>query len=125
MKRHRPRPDDRRRSHRMPCAVPVLLQSLDPDVTFAARGVMLEVSAHGCVVRAPRPFMSGVRLNLQLFSSRRLAAARVVRSIPADADVWNVGIEFDGPSRLIGALCSPRRRNGQTGQAPVLQAVFA
>lgn len=117
-------PADRRRSHRLSYAAPVLLQSRD-SVSLAVMGTISEVSTHGCRVQAPRPFMAGLRLTLQLPSSWRLASARVVRSIPAVAGGWTVALEFEGAGWLVGAICSPRRRNGLLRRMPVLQAAIA
>lgn len=101
---------ERRRSQRAPLSVPVLMQSLDPLYDFTVRAVIVEVSSHGCQIRAPRPFMHGARLCLRVASTQYLAAARVVRSIPSESDMgtWQVGVELDQPSRFWGALHSQR-----------------
>lgn len=124
MPRSRKVPDDRRRSHRRSYAASVLLQSRD-SVAVAVMGALAEVSTHGCLVQAPRPFVTGLRLTLQLPSSRRLASARVVRSIPAVAGGWTVALEFEGAGWLVGVICSPRRGDGLLRRMPVLQAAIA
>lgn len=118
---NRPCVDDRRRSRRMYCAVPVLLQNLAPETAFAVRAVVVESSAHGCVVRSPRPFMAGLTLSLYALSGRRLAAGRVVRSIPNEGGEWNVAVELDGASRLTGLVL--HRRPAQS--MPTLQPLPA
>jgi hypothetical protein len=99
---------EQRRSRRSQFAAPVLIQSLDPLFDFTVRGVMVEVSPHGCQIRAPRPFMNGARLSLRLVSSNILAAARVVRSIPSESHMatWNVALELCKPSGPWGKVCS-------------------
>ena len=122
MTRYRPCLDDRRRSRRLYCAVPVLLQNLALETACAVRAVVVEGSAHGCVLRSPRPFMSGLTLTLHELSGHRLAVGRVLRSIPAEGGgVWNVAVELDGYSRLMGIVCN----RAPVASAPVLQSLPA
>lgn len=121
MTRNLPPAGDRRRSRRTYCALPVLLQNFVPETAFAVRAAVVESSAHGCLVRSPRPFMTGLTVSLYELSGRRLAAGRVVRSIPTVSDVWNVAVELEGVSRLAGIVCNRK----PAGSAPDLEPLPA
>lgn len=58
----------------------------------------VDVSEYGCQVRAPRPFINGTWISLELVSNHRPMAARVVRSIPIDAE-WSIGLELYRPEQ--------------------------
>lgn len=95
---------EHRRSQRIPFSVPVFIKSLDPKLNYAVRCVLLDISRHGCQVSAPRPFTNGTWLSLQLLSSNRLTAVRVIRSIPVEPDIntWKVGLELYRPGKILG-----------------------
>jgi hypothetical protein len=92
---------ERRRSRRTLVPVQVLLKSLDPALYFAERCITLDVSSHGCRVRAPRPFINSTWISLELVSNNRLIAARVVRSMPVESE-WHIGLELYRQERSWG-----------------------
>jgi hypothetical protein len=55
---------DRRRSQRIPHSVPLFVTSLDAPLTFVGKVQTVEVSGHGCLIHAPRPFPHGTRCAL-------------------------------------------------------------
>ena len=94
---------ERRRSRRTLVPVQVLLKSLDPALFFAERCITLDISSHGCQVRAPRPFINGTWISLVLMPNNRPVAARVVRSIPVESD-WHIGLELYRQERSWGKI---------------------
>ena len=106
-----PVPDgERRRSPRIPLPVPLFGISLDPSVKFFRRLTTLEVSSHGCLVRARRPFPRQTPLRLNILLTGRSITARVVRSDPVAPDVksWNIALEFDS-SGEVWTVPSPKK----------------
>jgi hypothetical protein len=61
----------------------------------------VEVSSHGCVIHASRPFPHGTRLRLDILSGNRTTTARVVHSDPIGTGMrlttWAVALELDKP----------------------------
>jgi len=91
--------EERRRSQRIPLGVPLVVVSLDPQLEFYRRLGTVEVSNHGCLLRANRPFPRGARLRLDILTSKRSATASIIRSDPVGSQVkvWNVALELDKP----------------------------
>src|SRR5436309_14646947 len=91
--------EERRRSRRLPLWVPVAVASLDPLVQFFGRLETVEVSNHGCLLCANRPFPRGTSLRLDMPFSKRSATAHIVRSDPirahAKLKIWYVALELD------------------------------
>ena len=92
---------ERRRSQRIPQSVPLYVRCLDPAFTFAGNLKAVEVSRHGCVIHALRPFLRGSELHLDLLHSQRTVTARVVHSNPIGTSmvhrIWAVALELDTP----------------------------
>ena len=92
---------ERRRSQRIPQPVPLYVRCLDPAFTFAGNLKTVEVSRHGCVIHALRPFLRGSELHLDLLHGQRTVTARVVHSHPMGTGIvqriWTVALELDTP----------------------------
>jgi hypothetical protein len=92
---------ERRRSQRIPRSVPLFVRCLDPSFTFAGNLKTVEVSRHGCVIHALRPFLHGSELRLDLLHGHRTITARVVHSNPIGTGMfrrtWTVALELDTP----------------------------
>ena len=90
---------ERRRSRRLPLWVSIAVASLDPLVQFYGRLETVEVSNHGCLLCANRPFPRGTSLRLDMPYSKRSATAHTVRSDPigphAKLKIWYVALELD------------------------------
>ena len=90
---------ERRRSQRLALWVPIAVASLDPLVQFFGRLDTVEVSNHGCLLCANRPFPRGTCLRLDMPYSKRSATAHTVRSDPIGPHVkmkmWYVALELD------------------------------
>lgn len=108
--------EERRRSQRLPLWMPLFVLSLDHLVEFSGRVSTVEVSSHGCLVRAPRPFPRGTPLRLKVLYRDRTATAHVIRSDPIRSDVklWNIALELRTPGN-VRDLRSPPQDWGMTG----------
>lgn len=92
---------ERRRSQRIPQSVPLFVWCLDPPFTFGGKLNTVEVSSHGCVINAPRPFPRGTELRLDILHGNRTTTARAVHSYPIGTGIhhtrWTVALELDKP----------------------------
>lgn len=92
---------ERRRSQRIPLSVPLFVLSLD-SLTFCGHLQTVEVSSHGCVLHALRPFKRGTQLRLDVLYSNCTTTARVVHSDPTGTHLttWTVALELDKPGNF-------------------------
>ena len=92
---------ERRRSPRIPQSVPLFVKCLDSPVIFSGNLNTVEVSRHGCVIHAFRPFPRGTELRLDLLHGHRTTTAHVVHSDPVGTGMhlttWTVALELDTP----------------------------
>ena len=92
---------ERRRSQRIRQFVPLFVRCLDSPFTFGGNLKTVEVSSHGCVIHALRPFPRGTGLRLDILYSNRTTTARVVHSKPIGTGmfhtIWTVALELDKP----------------------------
>jgi len=97
---------ERRRSQRIPQSVPLFVRCLDSPFTFGGNLKTVEVSSHGCVIHALRPFPRGTGLRLDIHYGNRTttATARVVHSDPIGTGMhlttWTVALELDKPGNV-------------------------
>ncbi|TAL12206.1 MAG: PilZ domain-containing protein [Nitrospirae bacterium] len=102
---------ERRRSHRVLLAAPIIIESLDSLVFFSGRCNTVDVSFHGCQFFISRPFRRGVQLRLDIPHTQHTAIAHVVRSMPAAPDMkvmlWKVGVELAHPGNFWGVESPP------------------
>ncbi len=98
-----------RRSQRVSLAVPVLLTSLDPKITYSESCRTFTVNRHGCGLRAPQPLAVQTPVRLDVGPGKASAQARVVMCAPAkdEKDVWEMGIELDSPENIWGIQFPP------------------
>jgi hypothetical protein len=92
---------ERRRSQRIPHSVPLFVRSMDAPCTFGGNLNTVEVSSHGCVIHALRPFPRGTGLRLDILDGNRTTTAHVVHSDPVGIGMrlttWTVALELDKP----------------------------
>ena len=92
---------ERRRSQRILQSVPLFVRCLDTPCTFSGNLHTVEVSRHGCVIHALRPFPRGFGLRLEILHGNRTITARVVHSYPIRPGMhlpaWTVALELDKP----------------------------
>jgi hypothetical protein len=95
---------ERRRSQRIPQSVPLFVRCLDSPCTFSGKLNTVEVSSHGCVIHALRPFPRGTELRLDILPGNRTTTARVVHSDPIGTGMhlttWTVALELDKPGNF-------------------------
>ena len=95
---------ERRRSQRILQSVPLFVRCLDSRATFGGNLNTVEVSSHGCVIHALRPFPRGTELRLDLLHGNRTTTARVVHSDPIGTGMhlttWTVALELDKPGNF-------------------------
>jgi hypothetical protein len=77
---------------------------LDAPLTFVGKVKTVEVSYHGCLIHALRPFPHGTTLRLDIVASNRTTTARVVHSDPIGCGMylttWTVALELDTPGNV-------------------------
>src|SRR4029077_11898645 len=95
---------ERRRSQRIPQSVPLCRRREDTPLSFAGNLNTVEVSRHGCVVHALRPFPRGTELRLDLLHGHRTTTAHVVHSDPVGTGMHlttcTVAWELDKPGNV-------------------------
>lgn len=95
---------ERRRSQRIPQSVPLFVRFLDSPFAFGGNLHTVEVSSHGCVIQALRPFPRGSELRLDILHGNRTTTARVVHSDPIGTGMhhttWTVALELDKPGNV-------------------------
>jgi hypothetical protein len=95
---------ERRRSRRILQSVPLFVRCLDPPFSFEGNLNTVEVSNHGCVIHALRPFPRGTGLRLDILHGNRTTTARVVHSDPIGTGMhlttWTVALELDKPGDI-------------------------
>ena len=102
--RHFVNQQDRRRSQRIPHSVQLFVTSVGSPLQFVGKVKTVEVSDHGCLIHAPRPFPHSTRLRLDLVSHNRTITVRVVHSDPVGTGLpcttWTVALELETPGNV-------------------------
>src|SRR5438046_3426295 len=110
----------RRRSQRIPQSVPLFVRWVDSPLSFAGNLNTVEVSRHGCVVHALRPFPRGTEFRLDLLHGHRTTTAHVVHSDPVGTGMhlttWTVALELDRPGDIWMIKPPPYSRETQERQ---------
>jgi PilZ domain len=95
---------ERRRSQRIPQSVPLFVRFVNSPFTFGGKLNTVEVSSHGCVIHALRPFPRGTELRLDILHGNRTTSAHVVHSNPIGTGMhhttWTVALELDKPGNF-------------------------
>lgn len=81
--------------------MPVFVLSLD-TLAYCGHLQTIEVSGHGCLLHALRPFKRDTRLRLDLLDGNRTTTGRVVHSDPTGMRLtsWTVALELDNPGNF-------------------------
>lgn len=95
---------ERRRSQRIPWLVPLFVRCLGSPFIFGGNLNAVEVSSHGCVIHALRPFPRGTELRLDILYGNRTTTTRVVHSDPIGTGMhltrWTIALELDKPGNV-------------------------
>jgi hypothetical protein len=74
---------------------------MDFPLTFVGKVQTVEVSGHGCVIQASRPFPHDTTLRFDIVSGNRTITARVVHSDSAGTGMhlttWSIALELEKP----------------------------
>ena len=95
---------ERRRSERIPQSMPLFVKEVDAPVVHGGNARTIEVSRHGCVIHALRPYPCGTELHLDALYGNRTTTARVVHSDPIGTGMhfttWTIALELSKPGNF-------------------------
>ena len=100
---------ERRRRERVSIAIAVLVTSLDPHVTCKERGMTIDVSSNGALVRISHPIPFDTRVRLDIANSNRVAGGRVVGCDRDGQGHWRVRVQLlQQTGNFWGLKCPPK-----------------
>jgi len=111
----------RRRSRRLPLAVPLFVSSQDPTKEFSENCETIWINAHGCSLRSPKPLHPGDIVRLDVLHSDRKTQARVVHA-EAIGNAWEIGLELDKAENFWGVNFPPEDWVSAVSEAPAAAA---
>jgi PilZ domain-containing protein len=95
---------ERRRSQRIPHSMPLFVKEVDAPFVHGGNARTIEVSRHGCVIHALRPYPCGTELHLDALYGNRTTTARVVHSDPIGTGMhfttWTIALELSKPGNF-------------------------
>lgn len=105
-----PEPLNRRRSQRLPLAIPLFVTSLDPEIEYGEPCETTSVNSHGISLRAGRPLRAGTWVRLDLSCSSRVTSARVLgcRASQIRPQTWHIAMELEEAHNFWGIREPPR-----------------
>ena len=110
---------ERRRSQRIPQSMPLFVKEVDAPFVHGGNARTIEVSRHGCVTHALRPYPCGTELQLDALYGNRTTTARVVHSDPVGSGMhfttWTIALELRKPGNfwLIESLLTDRPKTAE------------
>jgi PilZ domain-containing protein len=116
---------DRRRSHRVNIAMPVLIRGKKGTQPFEEEAQTISVSAHGCMVRVATPLARNQEIAIVNPKTAEELPSTVTFIGQKDNAKTEVGVEFAEPSPLFWRIAFPpedwdpseRKRSGTPRQA--------
>jgi hypothetical protein len=117
---------ERRRSHRVNIAMPVLVRGKKGTQAFEEEALTISVSAHGCMVRMANQVVRGQEVAIVNKKTAEELPCTVTFLGQRDSGKTEVGVEFAEPSPLFWRIAFPpedwdpseRKRSGQPSQPP-------
>ena len=95
---------ERRRSQRIPQSMPLFVKEVDAPFVHGGNARTIEVSRHGCMIHALRPYPCGAELHLDALYGNRTTTARVVHSDPIGTGMyfttWTIALELSKPGNF-------------------------
>ena len=95
---------ERRRSQRIPQSMPLFVKEVDAPFVHGGNARTIEVSRHGCVIHALRPYPCGTELQLDTLYGNRTTTARVVHSDSVGTGMhyttWTIALELSKPGNF-------------------------
>jgi PilZ domain len=115
---------DRRRSHRVNIAMPVLIRGKKGTQPFEEEAQTISVSAHGCMVRVATPLARNQEIAIVNTKTAEELPSTVTYIGQKDNAKTEVGVEFAEPSPLFWRIAFPpedwdpseRKRSGTPRQ---------
>lgn len=98
-----------RNGTRIPCAIPITLQGLDPAHPFSEQGEIILVNLRGCAGRFTHPMRIGGTVELQGLPTNSHVTARIVSciSLGKRENLWLLGLELNEPGNVWGIQAVP------------------
>ena len=117
---------ERRRSHRVNIAMPVLVRGKKGTQAFEEEALTISVSAHGCMVRMTNQVARGQEIAIVNKKTAEELPCAVTFLGQKDSGKTEVGVEFAEPSPLFWRIAFPpedwdpseRKRSGQPSKPP-------
>jgi hypothetical protein len=115
---------DRRRSHRVNIAMPVLIRGKKGTQPFEEPANTISVSAHGCMLRVAAPVARGQEVAIVNTKTAEELPSTVTFIGQKDSGKTEIGVEFAEPSPLFWRIAFPpedwdpseRKRSGSPRQ---------
>jgi hypothetical protein len=98
---------DRRRSHRVNIAMPVLVRGKKGTQNFEEEALTISVSAHGCMVRVANPVARGQEIAIVNTKTAEELPCTVTFLGQKDGGKTEVGVEFAEASPLFWRIAFP------------------
>jgi PilZ domain len=98
---------DRRRSHRVNIAMPVLVRGKKGTQSFEEEALTISVSAHGCMVRVANPIARGQEISVVNKKTAEELPCTVTFLGQRDSGKTEVAVEFAEPSPLFWRIAFP------------------
>ena len=98
---------DRRRSHRVHIAMPVLVRGKKGTQPFEEKAATISVNAHGCMVRLTTPVARNQEVLIVNTKTAEELPCTVTFLGPKEAGRMEVGIEFAAPSPVFWRVAFP------------------
>jgi len=98
---------ERRRSHRVNIAMPVLVRGKKGTQSFEEDALTISVSAHGCMVRVTNPVARGQEIAIVNKKTAEELPCTVTFLGQRDGGKLEVGVEFAEPSPLFWRIAFP------------------
>jgi PilZ domain len=98
---------DRRRSHRVNIAMPVLIRGKKGGQPFEEEAQTISVSAHGCMVRVATPLARNQEIAIVNTKTAEELPSSVTFIGQKDNGKTEVGVEFAEPSPLFWRIAFP------------------
>jgi hypothetical protein len=94
---------------RIPCAIPVTLNSLDPVHPFSEACEIILVNLRGCAARSNRAVGIGTAVELCGLPKRSKVTGRTVNciSLGQRENIWLLGVELDEPGNVWSIEAPP------------------
>jgi len=118
---------DRRRSHRVNIAMPVIVRGKKAGQPFEEQAYTISVNAHGCMFRMATPVSRMQEVSIVNHKTAEELPCKVTFLGQKEGGKTEVGVEFVEPSPLFWRIAFPpedwdpaeRKRAGNAARSPV------